>query len=155
MTRTCLSPWSSLQICLGKSFTKVKDFQGPTVSVELNAREESYLSIILLVKNHRKSFLTKLYKNSLENWKAPANWSHWDNSPSSKSYVQYHIKTGDDIKSSFIVMTVKTELIQDLNSTITRRNITRVLIPKYPLYDKCRARTMHDMTPVSLMITET
>ena len=124
MTRTCLSPWSSLQICLGKSFTKVKDFQGPTVSVELIARKESYLSIILLVKNHRKSFLTKLCKNSFENWTSSANWSHWDNSPSSKSYVQYHIKTGDDIKSSFIVITAKTELIQDMSSRITRKTLS-------------------------------
>ena len=54
-----------------------------------------------------------------------------------------------------IVITAKMELIQDANSTITRRNIISIPMPMYPLYDKCHARTTHDMTPISLMITET
>ena len=28
-------------------------------------------------KNYRKSFLTKLYRSSLEKWTTSANWSHW------------------------------------------------------------------------------
>ena len=48
-----------------------------------------------------------------------------------------------------------TNIVQNPSLKNYKKNFISISKPMYPLYDRCHARAKHDMTPISLMITET